>query len=119
MKDVNSSREPRYIRNTEGAAFIPNANLADARADVVHRLPVIRLQPMLHPVKLVPGSAPGHLWKPAKHIERIAKKLNSPVGMHSYFFIQIFVWNVNRHKRAMGPLSGGPALEAWMGYQIN
>jgi hypothetical protein len=44
---------------------------------------------MLHPVKLIPRSAPSHIREPAKRVERIAKELNGPGGMHANILYKI------------------------------
>jgi hypothetical protein len=116
MENVNGLAKLGDIHHTKGAAFLPNANLAHTQAYAVHGLPVVRLQPPLHPVKLIPRSASRHLRKPAKRVERIAKELNGPGQMHVNYLYKI-LYGMSNNER-MGPLSGGPALEAWMDCQV-
>jgi hypothetical protein len=89
MEDVNRLAKLGDIHDTKGAALLSDSYLANACANAVHGFPVIRIQPMLHPVKLIPRSAPSHLREPAKRVERIAKELNGPGGMHANLLCKI------------------------------
>jgi hypothetical protein len=89
MEDVNRLAKLGDIHDTKGAAFLSDSYLANAWANAVHGFPVIRIQPMLDPVKLIPRSASSDLREPAKRVERIAKELNGPGGMHANLLYKI------------------------------
>jgi hypothetical protein len=55
MEDVNRLAKLGDIHDTKGAAFLSDSYLANPCANAIHGLPVIRIQPMLHPVKLIPA----------------------------------------------------------------
>jgi hypothetical protein len=63
MQHVNGIIELRYIQHSECSCGIANPNFADASANRIHGLPVVRLAPTLDLVKLISRLTPSRLRK--------------------------------------------------------
>lgn len=66
MKHVDRITELGDINDPECSGGIPDANLVDTLANRWHRFPVIRLQPLSNPVKLMASNASGFFWEDAQ-----------------------------------------------------
>jgi hypothetical protein len=70
----DSVAELSYVEDAEGAAVLADADLTHARTDRAHRLPVARLQTLLHLVQLHARFLPGALGKGSHLVEGVAEK---------------------------------------------
>ena len=82
----NPVRQGGEIDHPERARALPDADFPDTRAHRRHRLPVVRLQPALHPVQLVAGGLAGIVGEVADAGEAVADELD---GLHGKHYIRI------------------------------
>jgi hypothetical protein len=76
MKYVDCSCKLRHIYNPEGPTGITYPDFFNPGTDAWHRLPIIRLNALLHLVNLVAGFSASLLWKRSQVSQRTAAKLH-------------------------------------------
>ncbi|KOF54827.1 hypothetical protein AD428_04440 [Achromobacter sp. DMS1] len=69
MDHIDGIGELGDVDDPESAVTIANADFSDTLAHCVHRLPVIRIQTVLHLIDLVTRFALGRGWEGAKIIK--------------------------------------------------
>jgi hypothetical protein len=77
MQDVDSLGELRHVVDSMLADFV-DAYLTDTEPDGRHRLPIMRIEAVLHSVELLPRRTPRFLWKFADALTAVAAPRNRP-----------------------------------------
>src|SRR5580704_11354113 len=65
MQDIDRISKLRDVNDTERPSGVPNPNLLYTGADAWHRLPIVRLVPLLYQIDLMTCFVPGRVREPA------------------------------------------------------
>ena len=76
MQDIDRVGKLGDIDHAECSIHISNPNLSHTLADAIHRLPVVRVHPLLHLEKLVTRFSPRRSRKAAKVVQRSTAELD-------------------------------------------